>query len=146
MVGCHTSYIIPMSYSYWCFPPQPNNPHCLVIQPLSLKRCPRYSRLNDISLVYSSSITKATEVFTLVTSILYYFHSLFNDYTRPYIFIKSRSSWLDNFKNVCCFYFSDAKIVISNDSRKRVRIFFISPKLFEKKISVISNWVSLFLL
>ena len=48
------------------FPPQLDNPHCLVTQPLSLKRCPQYWRSGDIPLVYSSSVTWTANSLTLV--------------------------------------------------------------------------------
>ena len=58
------------------FPPQPNDPHRLVIKPVSLQCHPRYSRSNDISLVYSSSLAKAANHLTKWFT-LYHFRGLF---------------------------------------------------------------------
>ena len=77
------------------FPPQPDNPHCQVTQPLSLKCYPRYWRLSNISLVYSSSVSWTAEPFN-VDSTLAYFRSLFNDDTPPIIILLATEviSWI----------------------------------------------------
>ena len=69
------------------FPPQPNDPHRLIIRPLSLKCYPQYSRSNNISFVYSSSVTKAATVPIKNKSLYTTFMVYFMDYRPPNFFI-----------------------------------------------------------
>jgi hypothetical protein len=71
------------------FPPQPNDPHRLVTQPLSLKCYPQYSRSDDIPLVYSSSVTEAATVPIKNESLYTAFTVYFMDYRPPNIFSMS---------------------------------------------------------
>ena len=84
---CHISYIIPMGYSYWCS-------HLnLTIHVAKSKFhftysvSPQLIRILDIPLVYLSSVAQTAEPFLTIGSTLSYFRSLFDEYTRPYIFI-----------------------------------------------------------
>ena len=67
------------------FPPQPNDPHRLVTQPLSLQCYPQYSRSDDISLVYSSSVSEAATVPIKNESLYTTFMVYFMDYRPPNI-------------------------------------------------------------
>ena len=89
-------YILQQFYELFLlvFRPQPNDPHRLVTQPLSLKCYPQYSRLDNISFVYSSSLSKAATVPIKNESLYTTFMVYFMDYRPPNIFIQRTYSKL----------------------------------------------------
>ena len=94
-------YVLQQFYELFLleFPPQPNDPHRLVVKPLSLQCYPRYSRFNDISLVYSSSLSETASHVNQGESLYTTFMVYFMDYRPPNIlnskniFLKWRSDW-----------------------------------------------------
>ena len=114
------------------FPLQLNDRYRLVIKPLSLKCYPQYSRSDDISLAYSSSIRFPRwnrNLFQPKQTTLYYFRSLFKDYRPPNIF-KSKNFFRNRREGIFTTY--------------RVGIFTTSSSIFVSqnydKFLILSNF------